>query len=246
MEKLSFGNIPAALMAGLAFIGFATTAFLSLYNEEGTEADMQIEPTNKTVAVGDFIDIKIVVKSNIPVNAFTGDVIFNNDVLEVVSIDYNTSIADLWVTEPWYSKADNTIYFAGGTTAKNGFIGTGTLLNIRLKTKQEGDASVALENARILQHNGIGTDAVLGEHVDALFTSETIASQTNVLIPEDRKQQYNVAKNLPSPDLNDDGKQTFADISIMMLKLGSKEARYDLNQDGKINIGDLSILIDSK
>ncbi len=245
LPKKLLGNIPATLLAGLAFLGLSTTAFLSFYTANGPQADMRIESTNKTVPVGDYIDIQIIVKSSVPVNAFTGDIVFDSNMIEVVSIDYNTSIADLWVTEPWYSKADNAIHFAGGTTKSNGFLGSGTLLSVRLKTKQAGAARVALENTRILQHNGFGTDVVLAEQVDALFTSESLSTQTNVLPEANREQKYNIADILPSTDLNNDGKQTFADIGIFMLKLGSNETRYDFNQDGKVNIADLSIIINA-
>ncbi len=245
LPKKLLGNIPATLLAGLAFLGLSTTAFLSFYTANGPQADMQIEPTNKTVPVGDYIDIQIIVKSSVPVNAFTGDIVFDSNMIEVVSINYNTSIADLWVTEPWYSKADNAIHFAGGTTKSNGFLGSGTLLSVRLKTKQIGVADVRLENTRILQHNGFGTDVVLAEQVDALFTSESLSTQTNVLPEANREQKYNIADILPSTDLNNDGKQTFADIGIFMLKLGSTETRYDFNQDGKVNTADLSIIINA-
>ncbi len=242
----TLGNLPTNLMVGLAFLGLSTTALFSLYTSIGTQADMRIEPATKAVKVGDFIDIQIVVTSSVPVNAFTGEIVFDSNIIEVVSIDYNTSIANLWVTEPWYNKAENTIQFAGGTTNPNGFIGSDTLLTARLKTKQEGVTGVRLENARILQHDGFGTDVVLPEQVDALFTSESLSTQTNVLPEVNREQKYNVANTLPATDLNADGEQTFTDISIFMLKLGSNETRYDFNQDGKVNIADLSIIIDAE
>lgn len=244
-NKQLLGSLPTTLMVGLAFLGLSTTALFSLYTSSETQANMQIEPATKAVKVGDYIDIQIVVTSKVPVNAFTGEIVFDSNMIEVVSIDYNTSIANLWVTEPWYNKAENTIQFAGGTTNPNGFIGSDTLLTARLKTKQAGVAGVRLENARILQHDGFGTDVVLPAQVDTLFTSESLATQTNVLAEAKREQKYNIANTLPSTDLNEDGKQTFADISIFMLKLGSNETRYDFNQDGKVNIADLSIIINA-
>jgi hypothetical protein len=78
--KKSLGGLPATLLMGLAFLGLSTTAFFSFNTPTGAQADMRIEPINKTVQTGDYIDIKIIVKSSVPVNAFTGDVVFDSNI----------------------------------------------------------------------------------------------------------------------------------------------------------------------
>jgi hypothetical protein len=57
---------------------------------------------------------------------------------------------------------------------------------------------------------------------------------------------YKIAKEIPSTDLNADGKQSIVDISIFMLNFIGKDARYDFNLDGKVDIKDLNILLSAK
>ena len=45
-----------------------------------------------------------------------------------------------------------------------------------------------------------------------------------------------------SPDLNDDGAQTIADVSIFMRHLATQNFRSDFNNDGVVNLVDASIL----
>ena len=106
------GNILPITMIASAFIGFATfIGLMILPVSTTTVADMRIEPTNKTVVVDETFDVSIVVESRVPVNVFAGELLFDTNTLEVVSIDYNISIADLWAEEPWYSNGDGTLTF---------------------------------------------------------------------------------------------------------------------------------------
>lgn len=55
---------------------------------------------------------------------------------------------------------------------------------------------------------------------------------------------YEVLEKAPSTDLNNDGKQTIADISIFMLNIVGNNARYDFNLDGSVDLRDLTILLE--
>jgi hypothetical protein len=202
-----------------------------------------LEPTASTHVVGDTFVATLKVKSNIPVNVFKGLLVFDPDKLAVSSIDYNTSIANLWAEEPWYSNGEGTINFTGGSTATGGFTGEGTLITITFTTKATGEAKVRLTDMRVLKHDGLGTEAPVVTSIESVFAVEpallsretvfetSVEGPVVIIIPEEK-----------SRDLNGDGKQSMADFSILMTDMMSKNLRSDLNGDGAVNLSDLSIL----
>jgi hypothetical protein len=224
-----------------ALLGFlAVTSFLVLPLTNEVTTHMRLSPTAKTLVVGETFTVEVIVASPIPVNVFAGDLSFDTETLQVESIEYNTSIADLWAEEPWYSNGAGTLNFAGGTTQQGGFTGEAPLITINFKTLKEGSGLLAITDAEILKHDGLGTDAEIAPTIDALFT---IASPENLLKTNASPTTYAVVKTIPSTDLNNDGKQSIADISIFMMHLQSTESRFDFNQDGNIDLKDFNIIL---
>lgn len=240
------GNVlPISLLASAVVGLIAVMSFIALPDSIDVVADMRLEPVVKTIAIDETFVVDVVVESTVPVNVFAGDLTFNTDTLKVESISYNTSIADLWAEEPWYSNGDGTLNFIGGTTKQGGFIGTDTLLTITFKALTEGSGTLVIKDATILQHDGLGSNASLKKPIDALFTvaPQEQKADTNLLISSRPGSAYQVVTTPPSPDLNGDGKQSIADTSILLLNLGSSDMRYDLNQDGSVNLSDLNFLL---
>ena len=238
-------NIPAlhlltaSIIAGLIGI----SGFLLGPTIIGPAANVRIEPTSGLAVVGETFVIQVIVTASVPVNVFKGLLVFDTEKLEVASIDYNTSIADLWAEEPWYSNGDGTINFIGGTTKAGGFIGEGSLLTVTFKTKQSGEAHVAMEEMRILQHDGLGTDITIEKPLDSIFaiSSDSLEAQT-VFETKLAGPTVSVVNEAPQTDLNGDGKQTIADTSIFMTDLLTQNNRSDFNEDGAVDLKDLSIL----
>lgn len=205
--------------------------------------DVRIEPPQGTVITGETFTIEIVVDSTIPVNVFKGLLRFDDEKLAVRSIDYNTSIADLWAEEPWYSNGAGTVNFTGGTTKNGGFTGAGSLVTITFITKATGEASIYIEEMQILAHDGLGTSIPVTVPIDAIFaiSKEQLELETRLetSVPG---PTVTVVSAPPKTDLNDDGKQTLADTSIFMADLVKQNLRSDFNQDGAVNLKDLSIL----
>lgn len=232
----------SAIIAVLSLIGFVMAPIAV-----DEQASMRINSEARQVSVGETFTADVVVDAKIPVNVFRGEVRFDPARMKVESIDYNTSIADLWAELPWYENGEGAINFTGGTTVKGGFQGSGSLITITFRTLDQGATSLRLEGARILEHNGLGTDVALTTPIDALFEVEehVIASQT-VAEPEDTTTALVVVSTPPSTDLNGDGKQSLADVSIFVLNMFTDEARYDFNEDGKVDTKDMSILMSKK
>lgn len=237
---------PASLVAS-AIIGFlAILGLVILPITTRTVADMRIEPIAKVVQPGDIFAVAVVVEASVPVNVFAGKLTFDTNTLAVQSIDYNTSIADLWAEEPWYSNGDGTLSFIGGTTRAGGFTGADTLITITFKALSEGAGTLSIGDASILQHDGLGTMATLAQPIDALFTVEAQTASTspaNLLSSASHSSTYSVVAALPSSDLNSDGRVTITDASILLLNIGSNNTRYDLNGDTFVDLKDFNIVI---
>ena len=238
---------PAALVAS-AFIAFIAIFGISVIpNKDTSSISLYITPEKKVVPINELFEVEIKVKSDVPVNVFAGELKFDHDVLTIRSIDYNTSIADLWAEEPWYSNGDGTLNFTGGTTKQGGFKGDDTLIRVSFETIKSSEGTITLNNPRILLHDGLGTDAALNETIDTFIVVNGEKLQDNVNMSEsDSKTDYKIVETPPSTDLNNDGKQSIADISIFMINIASDNIRYDFNLDGEVNIKDLNILLDAK
>lgn len=232
-------------LVGTAVVGLVGIMATVLNVGVRPEAEMHLEPNEGVSIIGKPLYVTLKVRSDVPVNAFSGLISFDPARLRVIGIDYNTSIADLWVERPWYENGEGTINFAGGTTKPGGFSGEDTLIKIAFMPEAEGDARLVLSQARVLEHNGFGTDADIAEPIDALFSVERLTTEAAAISDTMSDSKFTVVPEKPNPDLNGDGKISTADVSIMMMQLLSNNPRYDLNTDGKVNLADLSILLNS-
>jgi hypothetical protein len=239
-------NFPIArLLTAAAIAGIIGISGYLLGSDVITEepVSVHIEPTHGTLAIGQAFSVQVVVEAHMPVNVFKGLLIFDPNKLSVASIEYNTSVANLWAEEPWYSNGDGTVNFTGGTTISGGFIGKGSLITITFNAKEAGDAHILMSEMRVLKHDGLGTEVPLPTPIDALFAvaPETLHEQT-LLSSSLPGPTITVIPEAPSTDLNHDGKQTIADTSIFMVDFITKNRRSDFNQDGSVDLKDLSIL----
>jgi hypothetical protein len=241
------GNIIPATLLASAFLGFiAVLGFVMVPQDSALNTSMRLEPLSKVLTIGETFTVDVVVESSVPVNAFAGELFFDTKSLAIQAIDYNTSIADLWAEKPWYSNGEGTINFIGGTTRTGGFIGTDKLITVTFKATSQGSGSLFIRDAQIVQHDGLGTDAPLSKPIDALFTitpEQATGTPSNLLVQDSIGSTYRVVEEKPSTDLNGDGKQTIADISIILINIGSTQLRYDLNQDGKVDLKDMAIIM---
>ena len=239
------GMAASSALIASAFVGLITAlGFIVMPTSTPPSTAIFMEPTELRVASDDTFEVRIVVRAGEPTNVFAGEVFFDHNFLHVDSIAYNTSIAELWAETPWYSNGDGTLNFAGGTTKQGGFEGEGTLLTIRFKSLQEGQGKVTMNTASIFLNDGLGTETPITKPLDAIVTiaeHEPRLAQTESAEPD--ITHYEVVGRTPSTDLNGDGKQTIADISIFMINLAGSDVRYDFNLDGKVDLIDLNILL---
>jgi hypothetical protein len=233
-------GIPTLLVAVAILGAVAVTGFEMLPSAFSTEARMYIDPDAGTAVLGDTVVLTVSTESSVPVNVFAGDISFDKNVLQVQSIDYNTSIADLWAVKPWYENGAGTLTFGGGTTKHDGFLGTGPLLIITFKAVGTGNSAVHLKNVRILKYDGLGTNATIKDPIDTVLTilPHVVLERTPIHV--------SVVKEIPSADLNGDGVVNIRDVSIFMLHLLRNDPRFDFNLDGEVDMDDLRILLRKK
>lgn len=245
--KLRGAFTEGVLLASAIIALLSLMSFLVVPVMQEPLADMRVEPVRGGVKLNETFVVRVMVHASTPVNVFKGEIRFDPTILAVDAIDYNTSIADLWAEKPWYENGAGTLNFIGGTTIRGGFLGSGALLTITFRAHAPGDAIVHMEEARILAHDGLGTDVVLKEPIDSIFSVDqaTLGAQT-VAEPESTTATIEVVEELPSTDLNHDGKQTIADVSIFMMGMLGEDPALDLNLDGEVNAKDLSIIMSAK
>ena len=240
------GNVTSiALIAGavIALMSVVASQLVGSRTDEGV-TDLYLRSERESVIQGNTVDVTIMARSSVPVNVFAGELNFNPDLFYVESISYNTGIADLWVELPWYSNGDGTLNFGGGTTKPGGFIGTGPLITVTFKTKGLGNATLTLHDPRILLHDGLGTDASLGTNLDTIIRIDAETRTERMTLGDGAKTApIRVVGALPSTDLDSDGKQTLADVSMFMVFLSRQDTRGDFNGDGVVDTQDLSRLL---
>lgn len=235
---------PTAYAASIILSMIALTGMYLLPAAEKDTA-LRVMPNTFVSAPGETFTVKIETTSDTPVNAFKGTVTFNEATLAVQSIDYNTSLANLWAEAPWYQSGAGTIEFAGGTTVPGGFTGTDTLLTITFTALTPGSGDLVLNNTQILMHDGQGTEATLTDYIDTLFTVS--ADSPEQVVHEARSSaEVWVLSELPTPDLNNDGSVNITDVSLFLLLMPTGNPTGDFNGDGKVGTADLSILLQAR
>ena len=235
------GNTLPLMLGAAAFLAFATIIGINTVTE--APAGIRLEPQEYTTKEGATFGVDVMVDSEVHTNVFSGELRFNPTILKIVSIDYNTSVADLWAELPWFNNGEGTLNFGGGTTKQGGFTGNAKLLHVEFMTLRDGEGVISLHNARILLHDGSGTDARLKETVNSIVTIQNIdVPPENIVTQPDTKTDVVVTKNPPSTDLNGDGQQTFSDISKFILNIAGSNPRFDFNLDGEVDGADLKIL----
>ncbi len=147
-------------------------------------AQINFSPATGEYKVGDIIEVKTIVSSDIPMNAVSAGVSYPINNLSLISISQNSSIIKLWTKEPVYSNEEGTAYFEGITL--KGFTGnSGSVVTLLFRAKSKGQAEIKFFNASILADNGKGTELIKGNNsaiftIDKSTTNESVESISGV------------------------------------------------------------------
>lgn len=207
----------------------APIIFLLLFNSAGVigSGNIFFFAPEKTIfpVVGENIRVALNVATKLPINAVGGTIIFPPEFLAVDTFSRESSIIDLWAEEPIFSNENGTFHFSGGIIPKSTKDGDhGMILVTTFRALKAGKTTISMKDGQLLAANGEGTNIISGSNVLTLY----IRDQGKV-----------------SPDVNEDGTLSIADINALYLKtFRSYDAHYDLNGDGKVSWADVKLLIE--
>jgi len=158
-------NITNKLKLKIVLSVFFLLIFSLFFSCKADAATLSVLPNNATVSVGNIISVRVVTNTQgDSINNVESTVQFPSDLLEVVSVNKDSSIFSLWVEEPKFSNSAGTVTFNGGV-ANPGFNGSnGTLVSITFRAKKTGTASIIFSNSAIRKNDGLGTDITSGEN----------------------------------------------------------------------------------
>lgn len=237
-------GLQTIILSVISLAAGAASASLLLAVFAAEPVTVYLTPSQATHSLNETFTVAVKVKADEPVNVFKGRLEFDPNHLQIEKIDYNTSLADLWAEEPWYSNGAGTVSFIGGTTKPGGFRGDEVLLTITLRGTQVGQSTLHLTELRVLRHDGLGTDAGLATPIDALFiVPEVVLERETVAKPKEMERNIATLATEKSTDLNGDGRHSIADLSIFMRHLATQNPRSDFNGDGLVSGADLSIIL---
>lgn len=164
-----------------------------LVAEAASAATLSLTPSTGVYTTGS--SFTATVKLNTqgqPINAAEGVLKFNPKELQVLSINQNSSIFNLWTIEPTFSNSAGTVSFGGGSP--RGYTGSsGTILSVTFMPKNAGTAAVNFTSGSALAADGQGTN-VLSSMKGGSYT---IGAQATNPQPEEIVQ-YVAPANTPS------------------------------------------------
>ena len=119
--------------------------------------------SSESLSMGEQYTLKLQVQSEIPANTYSASIAFPPELLQVVEVDYEDSVVDLWINEPAFDNEAGTISLAGGSLRENGFTGEETLLTFVVEPLQTGTIDLMIDESAMYAHDGAGTEIPLAE-----------------------------------------------------------------------------------
>lgn len=155
------------LLLGAVVLGFMVFPGL------GLAATLSITLDKTAISIGDTFSATVRINSeDASVNAAQAVINFSKDKFQVVSIDKNSSVFNLWLQDPGFDNTAGQITFIGGSSS--GFVGKALeALKINLKATGSGSANFTFSDAAITAADGSGTSLLSGM-TGAQFTIGTI------------------------------------------------------------------------
>ena len=160
---------------------FLSTVFAVLFLLSGgsvaNAATLFLSPASSGVTVGNNMSIKVMVGTDgRSINNAEGIIHYSSDMLDVLSVNRNSSIFSLWVVEPKFFSSEGKITFNGGVP-NPGFVGNGEAFSIVFRAKKQGTAILTFSGSSVRANDGLGTDVLTG-------TSPSTVAITARSVPE--------------------------------------------------------------
>lgn len=148
-----------------------------------------IEPTlhiigpEETLGIGAEFDLKIVLDTENPVNAYQVAMSFDPEILEVINTNDAASIIDIMRDQPKVYE-DGRVTFSGASL--NPFVGgDGLLLTLNMRVKEEGVGNFTFQDSFVYLANGKGTKVRIVSGGGRVEAQEGVAAQKEAKIVDE-------------------------------------------------------------
>lgn len=156
MQKNIFKNFSKETINIVTIFTFLFLLPFGLYG-----ATLFVSPSSGNYNLGERIVFRISVSSDKPFNAVSGSIQFSTSHFVIESVSKSGSVLNFWVTEPIFSNNTGIVNFEG--VALGGFNGqTGNVVNVTVRTKNEGLGKAEFLSGQILANDGQGTNITDG------------------------------------------------------------------------------------
>jgi hypothetical protein len=132
-----------------------------------------------TLARGSQATITVIVDApGESVNAISGDIVFDTNLMEITGVSKAGSVLGLWVQEPSYTNENGTAHFEG-VALNPGYSGSGgKIATITVRAKGEGTGDIAFGSASVLANDGSGTNIMTAAQKLSYTITPAIANPT--------------------------------------------------------------------
>lgn len=147
---------------GLATLAVAVVS-LSAFVETADAATLGVYASDTSLAVGETTTVSIVVSSSDQaMNAVSGTVTVNPDILEIIGLSKSSAAVTLWVQEPSYNSTAGTARFEGISLNPGWQGSSATVITLTVKAKAAGAGRVSFSSGSVLANDGLGTNILTG------------------------------------------------------------------------------------
>ncbi|MEN9920312.1 MAG: hypothetical protein RL538_205 [Candidatus Parcubacteria bacterium] len=201
----------------------------------GTEVSyIRLQADKSVIQAGERFSLDVYAFAHVPVNAVDVTLRFEEDAVEVLSVDKGQSVLTIWTEEPKVEK--DRVVLRGGTYRK-GFVGEHKIATIDLVARQSGQSEFFAANVMLLAGDGKGTPVSVAESDD---------SSLNLYVYDENEAPENIGVDVAVSivtDIDGDGKVSLKDVSSFMGAWSNKSRVYDFNGDGMMSFKDFSIIL---
>lgn len=184
-----------------------------------------LRPSTAFPEIGTPFTLDVNFKSNNPINATDGTLLFPKQYINVERIDIANSAIDLWGATPEWSNSNGVVTWSGGIIKPilKDNKQEGNIIRISMIASQSVPFTIAIKDATMLASNG---------------------NADNIIETAGSVRVYPRPKGTPSPDIDGDRKITARDVTQVILGIGKPyNARLDINNDKVISFKDANLII---
>ncbi len=157
-------------------------------------ASLVVSPAQGSYAVGENIRVRVLVSSDVSVNAVSAALSFSSNTLSAESVSKSGSFLSFWTTDPTFSNGSASLTLEG-VSPGTGYSGSGGIVAIyTFKATHAGTGTISFQSGSVLANDGQGTN-VLNDLHGASFTITPAPTSP----PVEKKTEIPLAPSVTTP-----------------------------------------------